>query len=112
MDCLDLIRRTGVNPDSIRLSGGGAGGALWRRLCTDIFDLPTVTTTTTEGTGFGAALLAGVGCGFWSTVQEACTRTVHERDRMEPGPDGTLYQAGHTRYQALYPALRDWWAQG
>jgi hypothetical protein len=31
---------------------------------------------------------------------------------MEPGPDGTLYQAGHTRYQALYPALRDWWAQG
>lgn len=112
MDCLDLIRRTGVNPDSIRLSGGGAGGALWRRLCTDIFDLPTVTTTTTEGTGFGAALLAGVGCGFWSTVQEACARTVHERDRMEPGPDGTLYQAGHTRYQALYPALRDWWAQG
>ena len=112
MDCLDLIRETGVNPDSIRLSGGGAGGMLWRRVCTDIFDLPTVTTTTTEGTGFGAALLAGVGCGFWPTVQEACAKTVHERNRLEPGADRIIYQIGHTRYQALYPALRAWWAQG
>lgn len=112
MDCLELIQKTGVDPRSIRLSGGGASGALWRRLCTDIFDRPTVTTTTTEGTGFGAALLAGVGCGFWPSVQEACTQTVHERDRLEPGPNRAFYRASHTRYQALYPALRDWWAQG
>ena len=111
-DCLELIQKTGLTPDSIRLSGGGAGGALWRRLCSDIFDLPTITTTTTEGTGFGAALLAGVGCGFWPSVRDACTRTVHERDRLEPGPDRTFYRRGHQRYQALYPALQPWWAQG
>ncbi|HAW96414.1 MAG TPA: xylulokinase [Phycisphaerales bacterium] len=111
-DCLDLIQETGVTPDSIRLSGGGAGGTLWRRVCTDVFGLPTVTTTTTEGTGFGAALLAGVGCGFWSTVEEACAGTVHERDRMEPGADEAFYHGGHARYRALYPALRNWWAQG
>ncbi len=112
MDCLELVRRTGVDPRSIRLSGGGAGGRLWRRLCTDIFDLPTITTTTTEGTGYGAALLAGVGCGFWGSVREACKRTVHEKDRLEPGPDRDFYRAGHERYQALYPALQTWWARG
>ena len=109
-DCLDLVRATGVGPEVVRLSGGGAKGSFWRQLCADIFDCPTVTTTTTESTAYGAALLAGVGGRFWTDVPEACAAVVAEVDRLDPRPEGAGYDSLHRRYHALYPALRSWWA--
>lgn len=110
-DCLDLIRDAGVRPGVVRLSGGGAKGAFWRRLCADVLDCTTVTTTTTEGTALGAAILAGVGgAGFWKDVPEACASIVSERERLEPAPDRAVYDALHRRYRGLHPALQPWWS--
>ena len=111
-DCLDLVRGAGVRPDVIRLSGGGAKGPYWRRLCAEVFDCTTATTTTTEGTAFGAALLAAVGSGFWPDVPTACDAVVRLADTIDPGEDAERYHALHARYHALYPALRDWWSTG
>lgn len=111
-DCLDLIRGTGVHPDVVRLSGGGAKGPFWRRLCADVFDCTTATTTTTEGTAYGASILAGVGAGLWSDVPSACETLVRIVDRDEPGDDANNYHALHRRFQGLYPSLRSWWSEG
>lgn len=111
-DCLDLIRSSGVNPDVVRLSGGGARSAFWRQLSTDIFNCRTATTTTTEGTAFGAAILAGVGGGFWADVPGACAAVIRETNHLEPGPDSVTHERLHRRYHGLYPALQSWWAQG
>ena len=111
-DCLDLVRGTGVRPDVIRLSGGGAKGRFWRRLCAEVFDCTTATTTTTEGTAYGAALLAGVGSGFWPDVPAACDAVVRVVDTIDPGEDAGRYHALHARYRSLYPALSDWWSAG
>ena len=108
-DCLDLVRASGVDPNVVRLSGGGAKGAFWRQLCADIFGCPTVTTTTTEGTAYGAALLAGVGGGIWENVPAACSAVVREVDRTDPGVTSAHYDQLHARFTALYPALRSWW---
>jgi xylulokinase len=109
-DCLDLVRATGVHPDSVRLSGGGAKGPFWRQLCADIFGCATTTTTTTEGTAFGGAILAGVGGGLWPDVPTACARVIKETDHVEPGSDCAGYEALHKDYHRLYPALRGWWS--
>ena len=111
-DCLDLVRASGVDPNVIRLSGGGAKGAFWRQMCSDIFGCPTVTTTTTEGTAYGAALLAGVGAGTWPDVPAACAHVVRESNRLDPGTSSARYDQLHAQYHALYPTLSSWWAQG
>ena len=108
-DCLDLVRSSGVDPEDVRMSGGGAKSELWRRICADIFACPIVTTSTTEGTAFGAALLGGVGATIWKDVPSACDAVVQERERTEPTADSTRYDALHARYAGLYPALQPWW---
>ena len=110
-DCLDLVRASGVNPNVVRLSGGGAKGQFWRQMCADIFGSPTVTTTTTEGTAYGAALLAGVGGQIWDSVPDACSAVVRETDRSEPGVTSAHYDRLHKRFSALYPTLQTWWHQ-
>lgn len=111
-DCLDLIRTTGVNPSVVRLSGGGARNAFWRQLSTDIFGCRTATTTTTEGTAFGAAMLAGVGGKLWPDVPSACAAVVRETNHLDPGPESEHQDQLHRRYHSLYPALKGWWARG
>ena len=56
-----------------------------------------------EGSAFGAALLAGVRAGVFANAQEAVSRCVHVRDRIEPLWD---YEAAYARFTQLYPTLR------
>jgi xylulokinase len=106
-DCLDLVRGTGVEAESVRLSGGGMKSRLWKQTCADLFQAPVVTTTTTEGTAFGAAILAAVGAGRFSNVPDACSAWVHETTRIQPGPDAEVLAGRHAVYSKLYPALAD-----
>ena len=55
---LDVFRRSGVNIDSIRLTGGGAASASWRQMAADIFNLPVSVQKIDEGAALGAALQA------------------------------------------------------
>ena len=104
--CLDLIRSTGVGPRTVTLSGGGAKSELWRRTCADLFGTPVTTTSTTEATACGAAILAAVGAGAFASVEDACASVSKEKDRIEPGPDRELLMARHEIFARLYPALQ------
>jgi xylulokinase len=104
--CLDLVRAAGVEPETVRLSGGGAKSPLWRQTCADLFGVPTTTTTTTEGTACGAAILAAVGAGAFPSIEDACQATVSEVDRTDAGPNAAVLAARHSIYERLYPALK------
>jgi xylulokinase len=70
-------------------------------------DNELVTVNTTEGAAYGAALLAGVGAGAWTTVPEACRATVRIVDRTQPqAPQVSIYEELYPLYRSLYPALR------
>ena len=105
-DCLDLVRDTGVEAEIVRLSGGGMKSRLWKQICADLFRTPVVTTTTTEGTAFGAAILAAVGAGRFEDVPTACKTWIHETERLEPGPNAGILADRHEVYTRLYPALQ------
>ena len=64
------------------------------------------TTSTTEATACGAAILAAVGAGAFASVEEACDSVSSERDRIEPGPDREVLAARHEIFARLYPALQ------
>jgi xylulokinase len=106
-DGLDLVAALGVNVASIRASGGGARSRLWRQILADILGTPVVTMASQEGSALGAAILAMVATGEYSSVLEACRAIVRERDVAEPrAEEAKIYAAGHAVYRSIYPALK------
>ena len=106
-DTLTIFAEMDVPVDSIRLGGGGARGPLWRQIQADIYGREVEILAAEEGAAYGAALLAGVGVGTWSSVDEACARAVRVAARVEPdAPASALMNRRYSAYRALYPALR------
>jgi xylulokinase len=106
-DGLNIIEELGVPVASIRASGGGARSPFWRQILADVFDRPVSRLENQEGAAYGAALLAMVGTGEFSTVPEACAATIREVESVSPrSPESSTYAEGHAIYRSLYPALR------
>lgn len=107
-DSFDILRSIGVDATQVRVMGGGARSAVWRRILTDIVGRAHVTLNVDEGPAFGVALLAGVSQGAWSSVQEACRATLSTVERDEPQAKAVeRYAPLHAFYSSLYAALRE-----
>lgn len=106
-DSLEILRGMRLVPTEVRASGGGARSALWRQILADVFGAELVTVEVTEGAAYGAALLAGVGVGAFSSVEAACDRVVRVVERTSPGPGRGRYEELYRVYVELYPRLRD-----
>jgi xylulokinase len=106
-DCLDIVEQLGVPVSSIRASGGGARSPLWRQVLADVFAKRVARLENQEGSAYGAALLAMVGTGEFSTVPEACQATIREAESVMPrAAESQTYASGYETYRSLYPALR------
>ncbi len=106
-DNLHLLGDAGLPaPREIRLSGGGARSPVWRQILADVLGVELVTVQTTEGAAYGAALLAGVGAGLWTSVEKACEATVRAEQVITPRTElVTTYSELHDRFRELYPIL-------
>ncbi len=106
-DSLELIHGLAAQraAGQVRASGGGIKSAFWRQLLADVFGAELATVTSTEGAAYGAALLAGVGAGVWSSVAAAGDAAVRVTGVTAPGEAQTAYARGYPVYQGLYPAL-------
>ncbi len=106
-DCFAIIREQRLPIEQVRATGGGAKSLLWRQIIADTLGVELVITNATEGPAFGAALLAGVASGVYSTVQAACEETVRVIERTPPRSETEgAYARAYETYRALYPALR------
>jgi xylulokinase len=90
-----------------RLGGGGARGPLWREIQANIYGYACERLTAEEGGAFGAALLAGVGSGYWPDLEAACAAGITVAETIEPNPATVQrYAEGYTGYRRVYPALK------
>jgi xylulokinase len=107
-DGFALIQGAGLGAiEQVRISGGGAKSSLWRQIIADALGAEIVTVNTTEGAAYGAAILAGVGCGVWSDVETACADLIKVVERVSPDPKrNALYASLREQYGKLYPALK------
>jgi xylulokinase len=106
-DCFAIISEQGLSITQVRATGGGAKSPVWRQIIADVLDVELVTTNSDEGPAFGAALLAGVAAGVYSSVSEACAKTVRAVERTAPDPENVkVYAKAYETYRALYPALK------
>jgi xylulokinase len=104
-DTFSLFAELGIPVRSIRRGGGGARGGLWRQIQADVYGQPVELLEAEEGGAFGAALLAGVGVGAWSSVEGACAATVRVAEVIEP-KDAAAMAKGYEEYRRVYPALK------
>jgi len=70
-DVLDAMKLDGGGSlTEIRVDGGAASNDFLMQFQADILDLPVVRPMVTETTALGAAYLAGLATGFWSSMEE------------------------------------------
>jgi xylulokinase len=107
-DGFGLIQSAGLGAvRQVRISGGGAKGALWRQIIASVLESELVTVNTTEGAAYGAALLAGVGAGAWSDVPSVCAATIRITGQTMPDPEQVAaYRKAYPLYRELYPRLK------
>lgn len=105
-DSFEIMKAMGTPFRQVRASGGGARSPFWRQIQADVTGEPHVTINVDEGPAFGVALLAGVGCGLFPSVAEACRQTISVVDELAPQPVEVARYAGYYRlYRELYPQL-------
>ncbi len=106
-DTFSIFAEMQVPVNSIRLGGGGARSALWRQIQADVYAHEVEIVEAEEGAAYGAAILAGVGAGMWSSVAEACDSTVRVASRVAPDANSvSAMGASYASFRRMYPALR------
>jgi xylulokinase len=97
-----MFDRWSLGPDrpaEVRVVGGGARHPLLLRIVADVFGLPVVRLE--RDSSYGAAVLAGMGLGWWRAAPEASDVAA-----TRPMPDGLAAMAdGYERYRRLYELL-------
>ena len=106
-DCLEAAKKNGATIPRTKLCGGGARSKLWRKIVANVMNLPVDIPQTEQGPGFGAAMLAMVGCGEYASVQEAAERIVRVKETVLPDCEiAAQYEERHRHFTKLYPALK------
>lgn len=106
-DALEIARSFGVKIERVRLNGGGAKSKLWCRMVANIMNVKVDKINSEEGPGFGAAILAAVGCGKYASVEEAAEKLITVVSTIEP--EEAIVQKYEEKYQMfrqIYPALK------
>jgi len=105
---LILASKPGIQPKQIFSSGGASKSPLWRQIQADVFGLPVKTLTgAAEGGAYGAAVVAGVGAGLWSDIEQAATMLEEETVTMPNAQNKAKYDKVYEVYGGLYYDLKD-----
>jgi len=107
-DCVEILRELGINLSDMTACGGGGSSPLWRQMLADVFDCDVKTTVSREGAALGAAILAGVGCGIYTSVEQGCAAVVKKNAPQSAIAENTQrYNQFYEVYKNLYPTLMD-----
>ena len=96
----------GVTIPEVRALGGGARSRLWKQIEADVTGRPVVTTKQPDAATLGAAILAGVATGRFSSATEAAGAMVEIADTFEPSARTvSVYDEVYDTYRQTYDAL-------
>ena len=107
-DSLEVARSLGIKIEKTMICGGGAKSPLWKRLVANILNVEVEVPVGEEGPGFGAAILAAVGCGEYESVENAAKSIIKIKEKIKPEADLVVkYEEKYQKFKKIYPALKD-----
>lgn len=103
---LETAEKAGAEADILRAMGGSANSLLWTQIKSDITGKTMAVPASDTATTLGAALLAGVGTGFYKDYEEAVSQTVKVTRTHQPDPEKkAVYDKNYETYLELYRSL-------
>lgn len=103
---LETAEKAGAEADILRAMGGSANSLLWTQIKSDITGKAMAVPASDTATTLGAALLAGVGTGFYKDYEEAVSQTVKVTRTHQPDPEKkAVYDKNYETYLELYRSL-------
>ena len=101
-------KRTGVDIQKLRVSGGGSQSKSVMQITADVFNLPVERPHTYETSALGAAIDAAVGMGLYPNFESAVSEMTRVRDVIDPVPENRdIYQELFDRvYNRMYKQLK------
>ena len=104
----EILQEMGVKVDCMKACGGGGKSPVWRQMLADLYNCSVERVVQDEGPALGVAILAGVACGLYESVEKACDQLITRRDSTEPkAEDVAVYEKYHRLYQKLYTSLKN-----
>jgi glycerol kinase len=111
-DVLEAARRdAGVPLAELRVDGGAARNDLLMQFQADVLGVPVLRPRVTETTALGAATLAGLAVGVWSSPEDIAQHWQVER-RFEPGMGADQREAALARWRRAVERARGWAEDG
>ncbi len=107
-DNFEIVKEQGLKLNSISLCGGGAKSKLWQKIIANVLNREIEILQTEQGPGYGAAMLAMVGCGEFSNVEECANAFVRLKTKITPDKDiAARYDKKYQSFKEIYPSLKN-----
>jgi xylulokinase len=106
-DAHSIFQEMGMDFRRISTSGGGAQSNFWKQVHSDIFQKQVITVNgSREGAAYGAAMVAAVGAGVWSSFEEGVNLMKIET-AVDPNTElREVYESLFGVYHGLHDALK------
>ena len=98
---------SGIVLKELRVDGGATANNLLMQFQSDVLQVPVVRPVVTETTALGAAYLAGLGVGYWSSEEDIRQQWAEDR-RFRPGMDAAHAQDLLKGWQRAVKAAIAW----
>jgi len=106
-DSYEIAKSLGIKVERTKMCGGGAKSPLWRKILANVLNLKVDILSVEEGPAMGGAMLAAVGCGRYSSVEEIAEKIVKVKETVNPDPEiAALYDERYNTFKQIYPGLK------
>ncbi len=106
---IETIEKAGINITEIVSTGGGARSRLWNQIKANVLNKTVVTLKNEETALTGNAILAGVACGIFKTIDETCKVMVSRDKIFRPDKDVAAYTQPYAIYCTLDQVLSNYY---
>ncbi len=110
--CLDIMKQMGIRLEVMYACGGGAKSKVWRQMMADVYGREVTTLKNEEGPALGVAILAGVACGIYESIEKACEKLISKNEINRASLDNSKkYEKYYSVYEKLYDRVKDLYVQ-
>lgn len=105
---LETAEKAGIKVSVLNAMGGAANSEVWTQIKADVTGKPIQVPASDTATALGAAILAGVGVGIYSSFEQAVKQTIQIKRIHQPDENNhRVYQHYYQLYRELYEQLKD-----
>ena len=107
-DCVEIAKKQDIPIKSATICGGGAKSDLWCKIIANVLNIEIKRLETEEGPGYGAAILAAVGCEVYENVESASLKLSKEKMVIKPEKElAEKYNQRYQKFKELYPEMKE-----